>query len=166
MKKSADQVAVYAGTFDPITFGHRDIAIRAAQIFDTVIVAVAESSPKRALFSVDERVQLVREALAGATGNFRVEGFSGLLVDFVRQLKGRVIIRGLRAVSDYEYEAQMALMNRHLAHDIETVFLMTAEKYSFVNASIVRQVAQVRGDVSGLVPENVVAALAKKFKST
>lgn len=163
--KSCSQVAVYAGTFDPISNGHRDIAIRAAMIFDRVVVAVAESTLKEELFSTDERVELFQGALSGVEGNFHVEKFDGLLVDYVRSIGARVIIRGLRAVSDYEYEAQMALANRQLAEEIETVFLMTSDKYSFVSSSTVRQIAMFREDLSSFVPANVEKRLREVYSS-
>lgn len=163
LSTTASQVAVYAGTFDPITLGHRDIALRAAKIFKTVIIAVAKSSPKTPMLSVEERMELIRGAVSSESGNFLVESFDGLLVDYVRKTGAHVIIRGLRAVSDYEYEAQMALMNRQLAGDIETVFLMTSDKYSVINSSIVRQVAMHHGDVTPFVTKNVAEKLKKLF---
>ncbi len=155
----SERTAVYAGTFDPITNGHLDVVARAGKMFHTVVVAIAASTTKNTLFSVEERVNLAREAISALEGNFRVESFDGLLVEYVRNIKGNVIIRGLRAVSDYEYEAQMALFNRQLAEDIETVFLMTADKYSFITSSIIKQVAMYHGDISRFVPTNVLKKL-------
>lgn len=164
--KNGARRAVYAGTFDPITNGHQDIITRAATIFDEVIVAVVEESKKRTLFSGEERRALVQEvvALMDPTGcAVRVELFSGLLVDYVRERGCNVVVRGLRAVSDYEYEAQMAIINRHLAPDVETVFLMTSDHCSFISSSVVREIARNRGDVSGLVPPPVVARLEHHY---
>ena len=159
--------AVYAGTFDPITNGHQDIITRAATIFDEVIIAVVEESKKKTLFSGEERRSLVEEVvklkLPSAAGTVRVELFSGLLVDYVRDRGCKVVIRGLRAVSDYEYEAQMAIINRHLAPDVETVFLMTSDHCSFISSSVVREIARNLGDVSGLVPPPVVSRLEQKY---
>ena len=159
------RIAVYAGTFDPVTNGHVDIAKRAVRLFDRVQIGVADvgSSSKTPLFATTERVELLREALADEQGDFIVESFPGLLVDYVRKLGARVIIRGLRAVSDYEYEAQMAMTNRQIAPDIETVFLMTSERCSFITSSIVREVARYGGDVSKLVPPNVAEKIAAKY---
>lgn len=155
--------AVYAGTFDPITFGHCDIAERALTLFDRVHVAVAENSAKGPLFTVKERLEMIREALAPLGDRIVVASFSSLLVEFVQSVGAQVIVRGLRAVSDYEYEAQMALINRTLASSIETVFLMTSDHCSFISASIVRDVAKYKGDVSSLVPKNVEDRLKQKF---
>ena len=159
--------AVYAGTFDPVTLGHVDIAARAANVFEKVYIAVADtgSTSKQPLFSTAERVELFQEALRGHEGSFVVESFSGLLVDYVRSIGASVIVRGLRAVSDYEYEAQMALTNRQIAPNIETLFLMTAARCSFITSSIVREVARYGGDVSQLVPENVSQRIAEKKKN-
>lgn len=156
-------IAVYAGTFDPMTNGHRDIMERAIKVFDKVIFAVAESSSKSPLFLASERVELAKECLSDLGSNIEVLSFKGLLVEFVKGLNASVIIRGLRAVSDYEYESQMAVINRELAADIETVFLMTSKRSSFISSSIVKQVASVGGDITGLVPEPVAAALKRKF---
>ena len=156
-------VAVYAGTFDPMTNGHRDIMERAIKVFDKVIFAVAESSSKSPLFPASERVELAKECLADLGSNIEVKSFKGLLVEFVKSVNASIIIRGLRAVSDYEYESQMAVINRELAADIETVFLMTSKRSSFISSSIVKQVASVGGDITGLVPGPVAAALKRKF---
>lgn len=163
MGNKQPSLAVYAGTFDPITNGHRDIIERAAKLFDVLIVAVAESSRKELLFSADERREMVEETAKGLGGNIRVEVFKGLLIQYLKEQGAHVIIRGLRAVSDYEYEAQMAVVNRRLAEGIETVFLMTSEKCSFISASIVREVARHGGDVSSLVSAGVADRLKNKF---
>lgn len=151
--------AVYAGTFDPITNGHRDVIERALKLFSPLVIAIAESSPKQTLFSASERKALIEGAIQDIEGDYRVEVFSGLLVDYARQRQLKTIIRGLRAVSDYEYEAQMAIINRDLAEEIETVFLMTSRRSSFISSSIVRQIASLGGDVQKLVPPNVVEKL-------
>lgn len=152
---------VYPGTFDPITRGHEDVVRRAAGLFGEVIVAVAESR-SGTLFTLAERVQMAREVFAGA-GNVRVEGFSGLLMNFVRAQEARVVLRGLRAVSDFEYEFQMAGMNRHLHPDVETLFLTPAEQYTFISATMVREVARFGGDVSKFVSPSVAEKLIGKY---
>ncbi|MDD2943622.1 MAG: pantetheine-phosphate adenylyltransferase [bacterium] len=155
--------AVYAGTFDPITFGHCDIVERALHIFDSLVIAVAEGNKSGGVFSVAERVSLVEQSLAGFADRVRVEAFSGLLVDYAKKRGMSVVVRGLRAVSDYEYESQMAMTNRQLSPDLETIFLMTSWKYSFVSSSTVREVARNAGDVSSLVPDAVTKALMRRF---
>lgn len=155
-------LAVYPGSFDPITCGHLDIARRAARIFDTLIVAVAKHSGKNMLFSTDERADLVQKATLDIP-NIRVETFSGLLTDFVRQSNAHVIIRGLRAVSDFEYEFSMSLMNSHLAPEIETMFLPTSEGFSFISSSMIKEVYRLGGDVKDTIPPCVLEALATKF---
>lgn len=153
------KLAVYAGTFDPITKGHRDIIIRALGIFDSIIVAVAEDSRKDTMFTPKERAELIAETIAEFSPDIvkrtKVDTFKGLLVDYVKKASSNVIIRGLRAVSDYEYESQMAVINRNLDNHIETVFLMTAEENSFISSSVVREIAKLGGDVSSLVPDCV-----------
>lgn len=158
------KVAVYAGTFDPITNGHRDIVERALRVFDRVYFAVAESPSKYPLFPIDERVTLAKASLLDLASKVEVVSFSGLLVEFAKKIGASVIIRGLRAVSDYEYESQMAVINRQLEPEIETVFLMTSKSSSFISSSIVRQVAMVSGDVSSMVPEPVNTALVARFR--
>lgn len=153
--------AVYPGTFDPITLGHQDLVRRAAALFDQVVVGIAVSEAKRPFFQLDERVRLAREVLK-PYGNVKVEGFRGLLMDFVRAQKAQVILRGLRAVSDFEYEFQMAGMNRYLYPDVETVFLTPAEQYQFISATIVREIASLGGDVGKFVQPQVARALAQK----
>ncbi len=164
MPTSSASIAVYAGTFDPITNGHKDIVERGLAVFDGIHVAVADSTSKQVRFSTEERVELVRGALRGIEGEERlkVESFTGLLVDYVASINASVIVRGLRAVSDYEYEAQMAHINRHLMGSIETVFLVTSEENSFISSSIVKNIASVGGDISRLVPPNVAKALSEK----
>lgn len=156
--------SVYAGTFDPITNGHVDIIKRAASIFDRVYVAVAESTSKQVMFPIEQRVEMVKDAIADANlgGAIVVEPFSGLLVDYARRINVQVIIRGLRAVSDYEYEAQMAHINRHLDESMETVFLVTSKQCAFISSSIVKNVAANGGDVSGLVPTMAAKRLSGK----
>ena len=153
---------VYPGTFDPFTRGHEDVVRRAARIFDHVIVAIADSESKRPLFTTAERIAMTREVLAGYA-NVQVTGFSSLLMDFVHSVDAKVILRGLRAVSDFEYEFQMAGMNRNLYPEVETLFLTPAEQYLFMSSSIVREIARFGGDVSSFVAPPVAARLAAKF---
>jgi pantetheine-phosphate adenylyltransferase len=154
--------AVYAGTFDPITNGHLDIALRASKLFDKIIIAVAEDNNKQTLFSTAERCQLVRQATA-TLANATVDSFSGLLVDYCRAQEAGFIIRGLRVVLDFEKELQMALMNRSLYDKVDTVFLMGEAPYLFVSSSLVKNAAQLGGDICDLVPPVVVKALWRKF---
>ena len=159
-----NKVIVYPGTFDPITCGHEDLVKRALALFDGVIVAVAENTPKTPCFPLEERVELARLALAGLD-NVRVEPFSGLLVDFVRSRGSCMVLRGLRAVSDFEYEFQLAGMNRRLAPEMETVFLTPAEQHMFVSASMVREIARLRGDVRPFVHPMVADRLVAKYQA-
>jgi pantetheine-phosphate adenylyltransferase len=152
---------VYPGTFDPFTRGHEDLARRAARLFDRVVVGVADSQSKRPYFSTEERVTMAREVLAPLP-NVEVVAFSSLLMDFVHAQGARVILRGLRAVSDFEYEFQMAGMNRNLYPEVETLFLTPSEQYMFVSATIVREIARFGGDVSQFVHPSVMAALRRK----
>ncbi len=154
---------IFPGTFDPITNGHIDLVERAAKMFSQVIVAVAENTRKAPAFDIQTRVALAQDALQ-AIKNVEVKGFHVLLADFVHAEKARGIIRGLRAVSDFEYEFQLANMNRRLAPDIETLFLTPAEQNSFISSSLVSEIAQLGGDISSFVPKNVAAALKDKFK--
>jgi pantetheine-phosphate adenylyltransferase len=156
------RAGLYAGTFDPVTNGHIDILSRSLAIFDNVIVAVAASTPKTTLFSLDERAGMFRTAIRGMA-NVEVQTFDGLLVKFARQQGVAAIIRGLRATSDFEYEFQMALMNRRLDRDVETVFLMPSEEYTYVNATLVKAIASSGGDVSQFVPTIVAARLEERF---
>jgi len=154
-------IALYPGTFDPPTNGHVDIIERSLQIFDRVIVAIALNVRKEPLFTTDERLALIREAV-GTRPNFEVEAFSGLLVDYVRRRQARVIIRGLRAIADFEYEFQLAHMNRKLAPGLDTVFLPTTEDNFYISSSLVKEIASFGGDVSGVVPACVNRALRQK----
>ncbi|MSR17422.1 MAG: pantetheine-phosphate adenylyltransferase [Methylococcaceae bacterium] len=154
--------AIYPGTFDPITNGHLDLVARAAQLYDEVIIAVAENKTKSPLFSLDERVALAKIVTAEFT-NVYVIGFDDLLVECAKQQGARVILRGLRAVSDFEYEFQMAGMNRRLAPELETVFLTPAEQYEFISSSMIREIARLNGNVSCFVPECVHQQLIEKF---
>ncbi|PTD96585.1 pantetheine-phosphate adenylyltransferase [Pseudothauera lacus] len=156
-----DGKVVYPGTFDPLTRGHEDLVRRAALLFDQVIVAVAQSAGKAPIFTLEERVELASEVLAQFP-NVTVVGFDGLLMDFLRAQKARLILRGLRAVSDFEYEFQMAGMNRKLFPDVETVFLTPADEYMFISATMVREIARLGGDVSKFVQPAVNARLRQK----
>jgi len=153
---------VYPGTFDPFTCGHEDLVRRAARLFDNVVVGVADSAAKRPFFDTFERVAMAEEVLAPFR-NVRVMPFSSLLMDFVQSQGGRAILRGLRAVSDFEYEFQMAGMNRHLYPDVETLFLTPSEQYMFISATIVREIAKFGGDVSEFVPPAVMTRLREKL---
>ena len=155
--------AVYPGTFDPLTLGHEDVVKRAAKLFDEVVLAIAESSSKRPVFSLEERVLMATELLA-PLANVRVARFGGLLTEFLQQQGANVILRGLRAVSDFEYEFQMAGMNRKLLPNVETVFLTPSDDYMFVSASIVREIALLGGDVAQFVSPLVVRKLNEKIK--
>lgn len=158
----AERVALYAGSFDPLTNGHLDILSRAKRLADRVVMAILENDAKKPLFSVEERLSMIRE-IVGTHDAVPIRSFSGLLVDFARETGATLIVRGLRAVSDYEYELQMALMNRRLAPEIDTVFLMAKEEYSYVSSRLVKEVARLKGDVSGLVPEPVRQRLISRF---
>lgn len=160
------RIAVYAGTFDPLTLGHLDILDRALKVFEKVHVAVAANPSKKTLFSVDERVQMVTESLGANSARVTVAPFEGLLVDYVKSIGANVVIRGLRAVADYEYEAQMALVNRALAEDIETVFLVTSAHCSFISSSFVRDVARNKGSLTKLVSNSVANRLRDVFSSS
>jgi pantetheine-phosphate adenylyltransferase len=154
---------MYPGTFDPITLGHEDLVKRAALLFDRVVVAIADNPGSKApLFTTDERVAMAKSALAGLD-NVEVTGYAGLTVDFAKEHGLRVIVRGLRAVSDFEYEFQLANMNRHLTDEVETAFLTPTEKYTFISSSLVREVAQLGGDVSEFVSPKVKEALLKRY---
>jgi pantetheine-phosphate adenylyltransferase len=155
--------AVYPGTFDPITRGHEDLVLRAASLFDHVVLAIADSPSKRPFFSLEERVQMAKDALAGHA-NIEIMGFSGLLMDFLRSQGARIILRGLRAVSDFEYEFQMAGMNRKLYPDVETIFLTPGEQYMFISATMVREIAALGGDVSHFVNPLILSRLRRMQK--
>jgi len=157
-----ERIAVYPGTFDPITNGHTDLVSRAAKVFPKVIVAIAESPHKKPLFDLDERIALARNEMSGL-GNVEVVGFGNLLAEFVQQIGASVIIRGLRAVSDFEYEFQLASMNRHLAPDVETMFLTPDEDFSFISSTLVKEIARLDGDVSEFVCAEVQQAMARRF---
>lgn len=155
--------ALTPGTFDPITSGHLDVITRAAQLMDEVVVAVAASEKKRPLFSLEERTELAREATAHLP-NVRVEAFDELLVDFARKMDAQVVIKGLRAVTDFEYEFQMTALNYQLDRDLETVFIMSPPQYMYLSSSIVREIASMHGDLGDFVPANVRVALEKRFE--
>jgi pantetheine-phosphate adenylyltransferase len=157
-----DRIAVYPGSFDPLTNGHLDILARARRLADRVIVAILEQDQKTPLFSIEERMAMIRE-IVGRDESIVVASFSGLLVDFAGRSGATIIVRGLRAVSDYEYELQMALMNRRLAPAIETVFLMAKEEYSYVSSRLVKELARLGGDLTGVVPDIVRQRLADRF---
>ncbi len=161
--KSAKVTAVYPGTFDPITNGHVDLIHRACRLFDRVIVAVASNPGKKPTFTLEERVSLARIAL-GENKKIEIIGFDTLLVDFVKSCSAQVILRGLRAVSDFEYEFQLASMNRRLDPDVETVFMTPAEQHAYISSSLVREIAALGGDVSAFVHEKVVAELDRKLR--
>ena len=156
------RIAVYPGTFDPVTFGHLDLVERGRKHVDKLILSILRNEDKQTLFTVDERAAFLRQAVA-PWDNVVVDAFDGLLVDYAKKTGASLILRGLRAVSDFEYELQMAMMNRRLAPDLETAFLMPNEAFSYVSSRLVREVARLGGDVSGLVPPSVAKALAEKF---
>ena len=156
--------AVYPGTFDPLTRGHEDLVRRASRLFDSLVLGIADSSAKRTFFTLQERIDIAREVLADVK-NLSVVGFKGLLTEFARQQEARVVLRGLRAVSDFEYEFQLAGMNRALNPDFETVFLTPGEQHMFISATLVREIATLGGDVSKFVDPVVRAKLAAKVKS-
>lgn len=156
------KIAVCPGSFDPITYGHLDIISRGAKIFDEVYVSILTNPSKKPLFTVEERVELIKEVTKDIP-NVKVDSFQGLLVDYAKQIGATAIIRGLRAVSDFEYEMQLTSMNRFLSNEIETFYMMTNNQYSFLSSSIVKEVAQYNGKVSTLVPEPVEKALKLKF---
>ncbi len=155
-------LAIYPGTFDPVTNGHLDIIQRGAEIFDRIIVAVAASRNKNPLFSLEERVEMLKKTAAGYKG-VSVEPFDGLLVDYARSKGARVIIRGLRAVSDFEYEFQLALMNRKLNPGMDTFFVMPSEKYVYLNSGLIKEISRMGGDISSLVPDEVLNNLKAKY---
>ncbi|MEI6704680.1 MAG: pantetheine-phosphate adenylyltransferase [Deltaproteobacteria bacterium] len=156
------KVAVYPGSFDPITYGHIDIIKRGLTIFDEIIVAVARNSQKNALFSTEERVELIQDVMKGE-GRVTVDTFSGLLIDYVASRKAHVIIRGLRAISDFEYEFQIAQMNSTIGQEIETLFMMTSLQYGYLSSSIVKEVCSLNGDIDRFVPHEVNLAVKLKY---
>ena len=156
------RVAIYPGTFDPLTSGHVSLIRRGCEIFDTVVVAVANDTPKSPLFTIEERVAMAQEVFKGDT-NVQVEPFSGLLVDYVDRRGTNVILRGLRAVSDFEYELQLALMNRQMKRHIQTVFLMTDYRWLFISSTIIKAAAQLGGDIRNMVPDHIYRKLREKF---
>jgi len=158
------KIAVYPGTFDPVTYGHIDLIKRAAKIFDKVIVAVAHSKSKGVLFSVPERVEMLKEATRDIK-NVEIDDFGGLVVNYVKEKGSHVMIRGLRMISDFEYEFQMALTNRKLTDDIETIFMMPHEDYSYVSSKLIKEAASLGADVKNFLPKNVEIALMKKIKT-
>lgn len=155
------KIAVYPGSFDPITYGHLDIINRGLKVFDEIIVAVACNSQKKSLFSIEERMGLIRQVVD--QDRVRVDTFTGLLIDYVTRQNADVIIRGLRAISDFEYEFQIAQMNSSLGHDIETLFMMTSLQYGYLSSSIVKEVCGLRGNIDGFVPPEVKSALRLKY---
>lgn len=155
-------IAIYPGTFDPITLGHLDVLKRASRLFDEVIIASAISSSKNTMFTIEERIDAIKLSISDMK-NCSVEKFDGLLVNYAIEKRASVIIRGLRAISDFEYEFQMALTNRRIAPDVETVFLMPGEKHSFISSTLVREVAKYGGDVSEFVPAEAAEMIRKKF---
>ncbi|MGD8387063.1 MAG: pantetheine-phosphate adenylyltransferase [Desulfobacteraceae bacterium] len=156
------RIAIYPGTFDPITNGHLSILKRGLNIFDKVIIAILINPQKHTLFSMEERIEMIQEAL-GKKDNVEVESFDGLLVDYAVKKKAKVILRGLRALSDFEYEFQMALMNRKMNRDVQSIFLMTDYKWFYISSTIIKEAASLGGDISGLVPPNVCTKLKEKF---
>ena len=163
MSAARTRIAVYPGTFDPITNGHVDLVDRAAPLFERMIIGVAESPAKGPALPLERRVGLAREALARVP-NVEVRGFNSLLAHFVAEVGGGVLLRGLRAVSDFEYEFQLASMNRHLIPDVETLFMTPAEKYGFISSSLVREISRLGGDVSAFVPPAVARALQAEWQ--
>ncbi len=162
-RQTSESIAVYPGTFDPITMGHLDIIKRALTLFDRVIVAVADNIAKRPLFDIDERLAMIRACFPASETRVSVERVNGLVVDFAYTRGARAIIRGLRAVSDFDFEFQLALMNRRLERDVETVFLMTGFRWIYISSTIIKEAAKHGGDVNGLVPDHVCERLRQIF---
>lgn len=157
-------ICVYPGSFDPVTNGHMDIIARASRICDKLVVAVGSNESKKPAFTVDERIELIKTALGGRE-DIEVTGFSGLLVDFVKKVGADTVIKGLRAVSDFEYEFQMALLNKNMEPDIETLFMMTSVNYSYLSSSAVKEIASKGGNIEGLVPDCLMDRIVKKLRS-
>jgi len=157
-----NNIAIYPGTFDPVTFGHLDVLERAEKLFEKVIISVAVKSSKKTLFSTEERLELIKNAACNIS-NIEIDSFEGLLVNYAEKKNAGAIIRGLRAISDFEFEFQMALTNRKISSKVETVFLMPNEKYSYISSTLVKEISAYGGDVSSFVPENVSKMLKKKF---
>jgi pantetheine-phosphate adenylyltransferase len=155
-------IAVYPGTFDPITNGHLSIVNRALKIFDKLIIAILNNPQKEPLFSIEERIDMIKDVLRSKS-NIEVDVFDGLLVDYVIEKKSNVVLRGIRALSDFEYEFQMALMNRKLNRDVQSIFLMTDYKWFYISSTIIKEAASFNGDISGLVPPSVCKKLKEKF---
>jgi len=166
MDVNNERTVVYPGTFDPITMGHLDIINRALELFDRVVVAVARHPSKTPLFTLEERLEMINECFKGSKKNIEIEAVSGLLVEYAFKKGAKSIVRGLRAVSDFEYEFQLALMNRRLERNVETVFLMTGFRWIYISSSIIKDAAQHGGDVTGLVPEHVQQNLKDKYGLT
>jgi pantetheine-phosphate adenylyltransferase len=162
---NSSKIAVYPGTFDPVTYGHIDLIRRASKIFDKVIVAVAHNKAKGVFFSVSERVSMLKDAVRDIR-NVEIDDFDGLVVDYVKRCGSRVMVRGLRMLSDFEYEFQMALTNRKLADNIETIFMMPHEDYSYISSKLIKEAALLGADVSNFLPKNVEEALKKKLNSS
>jgi pantetheine-phosphate adenylyltransferase len=156
------RLAIYPGSFDPVTYGHIDLIKRASHAFDEIVVAVAESTHKNTLFNTQERLEMVKE-VSSSFGNVRVESFDGLVIDYARKKKINVLIRGLRMISDFEYELQMALTNRRLDENIETVFLMPSEGYSFLSSKLIKEVVSLGADITSFVPDSVARRLREKL---
>ena len=161
--KTDKTIAVYPGTFDPITMGHIDIINRSLNLFDKVIIAIAINSSKEPLFDIEERLLMIKESFPDNNNNIEVDTVDGLLVDYAYKKGAKAIIRGLRAVSDFDYEFQLALMNRRIEREVETVFLMTGFRWIFISSSIIKDAARHGGDVSGLVPDHVCEKLREKY---
>lgn len=159
-----ETIAIYPGTFDPLTLGHLDVLQRATVLFDEVIISAAKSTSKNTLLTLEERMAIINDSVKGFN-NCRVDSFDGLLVNYAKEKKANVIIRGLRAISDFEYEFQMALTNRKIAENIETVFLMPSEKFSYISSTLVREIAKYGGDVSDFVPEGAVKIITEKYRN-
>ena len=155
---------IYPGTFDPVTYGHIDIVKRAVDLFDKVVITVAINPSKKPLFTTEERVEMLKDSLKEFESKVDIDSFDGLLVEHAKQVGAQAIIRGLRQISDFEFEFQMALMNRKLSGDITTIFLMPHERYTYLNSTVIRNLASLHADVSSFVPPNVHEALRKKFK--